>query len=157
MLNFNALPTDKPSQNNVADGTFKATIFSAKMVVSKTTGNEYLNVSFKLKDGGFVNENYFDSDKSFPQYAIGRLLRACNVDLNGTGTLKDIAKVIVNKEVIIDVVVNDKGYGSLDYSGNKEGIYKVDEVEITDTDNTEPTELSADVADAVYDTSDDDF
>lgn len=127
MLNFESLPKDKPSQNNVAEGTYKATVFKTEMRTSKESGNEYLNVSFKIDNGGFVNENYFDSDKPFLMYKLGRLLKACNVELKGNGSLKDVAKVIKGKKVIIDVIVNDKGYGSLDYSGNKEGIYPVTE------------------------------
>lgn len=127
MLNFESLPKDKPSQNNVAEGTYKATVFKTEMRTSKESGNEYLNVSFKIDNGGFVNENYFDSDKPFLMYKLGRLLKACNVELKGNGSLKDVAKVIKGKKVIIDVIVNDKGYGSLDYSSNKEGIYPVTE------------------------------
>lgn len=129
MVKFDALPKDKPSQNNVTDGRYTATIFDAKMVASKTTpGTEYLNVSFKVNDG-FVNENYFDSDKPFLLYKLGRLLKACKVELAGEGSLKDVAKVVKGKTVIIDVVVNDRGYGALDYSGNNEGIYSIDEIE----------------------------
>ena len=127
MLNFESLPKDKPSQNNVVEGTYKATVFKTEMRTSKESGNEYLNVSFKIDNGGFVNENYFDSDKPFLMYKLGRLLKACNVELKGNGSLKDVAKVIKGKKVIIDVIVNDKGYGSLDYSGNKEGNYPVTE------------------------------
>lgn len=129
MVKFDALPKDKPSQNNVTDGRYTATIFDAKMIASKTTpGTEYLNVSFKV-NGGFVNENYFDSDKPFLLYKLGRLLKACKVELAGEGSLKDVAKVVKGKTVIIDVVVNDRGYGALDYSGNNEGIYSIDEIE----------------------------
>jgi hypothetical protein len=127
MLNFEKLPQDKPNQNAVAEGRYTATVFKSQMMVSKTTNAEYLNVSFKIDNGGFVNENYFDSDKPFLLYKLGRLLKACNVTLNGEGTLKDVSKVIQGKKVIIDVAVNDKGYGSLDYSGNNEGIYGINE------------------------------
>lgn len=127
MLNFEKLPQDKPNQNAVSEGRYTAEIFKTQMMVSKTTNSEYLNVSFKIDNGGFVNENYFDSDKPFLLYKLGRLLKACNVTLSGEGTLKDVAKVIKGKKVIIDVAVNDKGYGSLDYSGNNEGIYGANE------------------------------
>lgn len=126
MLNFSKLPTAKPNNNSVAEGTYNATIFKSEMRKSKTNDNEYLNVSFKLDEGGFVNENYFDSDKPFLQYKLGQLLKACKVTLAGEGTLKDVQKVIQGKKVIIDVAVNDNGYGSLDYSGNHEGIYAPD-------------------------------
>lgn len=127
MVNFDSLPSDKPNQNTVAEGRYTATVFDAKMMVSKNTNSEYLNVSFKISTGGFVNENYFESDKPFLLYKLGRLLKACDVKLAGEGSLKDIAKVIKNKTVVIDVAVNDKGYGSLDYSGNNEGIYSLNE------------------------------
>ena len=125
MRQFNALPTNKPSQNSIKNGRYTATVFKTEMRVGKETNNEYLNVSFLCDGGGFVNENYFDSDKPFLQYKLGQLLKACNVNLEGEGTLKDVAKVIKGKKVIIDVVVNDKGYGALDYSGNNDGIYPV--------------------------------
>ena len=134
MINFDALPKDKPNNNTVTEGRYTATVFSAKMVESKTKpGTEYLNVSFKLDDGGFVNENYFDSDRPFLQYKLGQLLKACRVTLAGEGSLKDVSKVIVNKKVIVDVVVNDRGYGAVDYSGNNEGLYPAESITTTST------------------------
>lgn len=56
-------------------------------------------------------------------YKLGQLLKACGVTLSGEGTLKDVQKVIQGKKVIIDIVLNDNGYGTLDYSGTHEGIY----------------------------------
>ena len=126
MLNFNALPTEKPSNySKVGEGTYTAVVFKTQMVKGKTSENEYLNVSFKLDDGGFVNENYFDMDKPFLRYKLGRLLNACGVTLRGEGTLKDVAKVITGKKVIIDVALNDRGYPCLDYTEDREGIYPI--------------------------------
>ena len=151
MLNFESLPKDKPSQNNIVEGTYKATVFKTEMRVSKETGNEFLNVSFKIDNGGFVNENYFDSDKPFLMYKLGRLLKACNVELKGKGSLKDVAKVIKGKKVIIDVVVNDRGYGALDYSGDKEGIYPATENHAMNEEVSQAIEAST------IDMSDEDF
>ncbi len=148
MIQFNALPKDKPSQNTIKNGRYTATIFKCEMRTGKETGNEYLNVSFLCDGGGFVNENYFDSDKPFLQYKLGQLLKACSVNLEGEGTLKDVAKVIKGKKVIIDVVVNDKGYGALDYSGNNDGIYPVNSAA---KDDTETPELDADIDQAIDD------
>ena len=120
MIQFNSIPKDKPSQNTIKNGRYTATVFKCEMRNGKDTGTEYLNVSFLCDGGGFVNENYFDSDKPFLQYKLGQLLKACKVTLEGEGTLKDVAKVIKGKKVIIDVIVNDRGYGALDYSGNNE-------------------------------------
>ena len=151
MLNFESLPKDKPSQNNIVEGTYKATVFKTEMRVSKETNNEFLNVSFKIDNGGFVNENSFDSDKPFLMYKLGRLLKACNVELKGKGSLKDVAKVIKGKKVIIDVVVNDRGYGALDYSGDKEGIYPTTEDHVMDEEVSQAIEANT------IDMSDEDF
>lgn len=148
MIQFNSLPKDKPSQNTIKNGRYTATVFKCEMRTGKDTGTEYLNVSFLCDGGGFVNENYFDSDKPFLQYKLGQLLKACQVTLEGEGTLKDVAKVIKGKKVIIDVVVNDKGYGALDYSGNNDGIYPVNGATV---ESNEAPELDADLEQAIDD------
>ena len=156
MISFNNIPKDKPSQNSVAEGRYTASIFKTEMRVGKDAGTEYLNVSFKLDNGGFVNENYFDSDKPFLMYKLGRLLDACGVTLSGEGTLKDVAKVIKGKKVVVDVIINDKGYSALDYSNGHDGIYSIGEVEIT----AEPTAATLDpeITEAIEaDVVDDDF
>lgn len=120
---FDKLPTDKPS-SAVEPGKYSGTVFKSEMVTSKS-GNENLKVTFKLDDGGFVNEFYQESEIPFIQYKIGRLLEATKVKLEGEGSLKDIAKVIANRKVMIDVGVNDRGYNVVDYSGENQGLYPV--------------------------------
>lgn len=154
MLNFTSLPKDKPNNNSVAEGRYNAIVFKSEMRKSKESNNEYLNVSFKIDNGGFVNENYFDSDKPFLMYKLSRLLLACNTPLEGEGTLKDVAKVIQGKRVVIDVVVNDRGYGSLDYSGDKEGIYPIG---YTGNEELDPEVSQAIEANVEYVTDDTDF
>lgn len=153
MVNFDALPKDKPNNNSVAKGTYEAVIFDAKMVESKTGNGEYMNVSFKTASG-FVNENYFDSDKPFLQWKLGQLLKATNVTLKGEGTLKDIAKVVKGKKVMIDADVNDRGYACIDYSG--EGVYSIDTV--TQADVEAAAALDAELTEAIEaDILDEDF
>lgn len=154
MLNFTSLPKDKPNNNSVAEGRYNAIVFKSEMRKSKESNNEYLNVSFKIDNGGFVNENYFDSDKPFLMYKLSRLLLACNTPLEGEGTLKDVAKVIQGKRVVIDVVVNDRGYGSLDYSGDKGGIYPIG---YTGNEELDPEVSQAIEANVEYVTDDTDF
>lgn len=125
-IHFDNLPTEKPEGATTRTaGTFKARIVKAEIGKSKTSGNEQLVVSFKTEKGEFVNEYYQEGDSPFAMFKLGQLLLACAVKLQGEGTLKDISKVIINKDVIIDVVINDRGYGSLDYSKDKKGIMPV--------------------------------
>ena len=48
----------------------------------------------------FVNENYFESDKPFLMYKLGRLLKAV-VNYKGEGSLKDVAKVKGKKVIVM--------------------------------------------------------
>lgn len=150
-INFDKLPMDKPNGNaTVTEGRHLAQVEKAEMTTSKE-GNKYLRVTFKTKDGGFVNENYFDSDKPFLQYKLGRLLKATKVTLEGTGSLEDVAKLIKGKKVTIDVVVNDRGYGGLDYSDNKEGVYARDEVVTEEVEVESPVDTDVEEAVASFD------
>lgn len=151
-LNFDTIPTDKPSNiKPIEPGKYLAKITKAEMRVGKTSGNEYLSVSFKLEKGGFANDNYFDSDAPFNQYKIGRLLKACGVTLEGEFTLNDIRKVVVNKEVIIDAAANDRGYGVIDYSGKNEGIYATNETALEEARAVESNAqaLDQDITEAI--------
>lgn len=158
-INFDALPKDKPNGNStVTEGRHLAQVFKAEMTTSKE-GNKYLRVTFKTKDGGFVNENYFDSDKPFLQYKLSRLLKATGNSTTFQGCtnveLEDIIKVIRDKKVTIDVVVNDRGYGGLDYSDNKEGIYSRDEVVTEEIEVESP--VDDEIEAAVASDEDDEF
>lgn len=156
-LNFDNIPKEKPSNNTpVEDGRYLAKIIKAEMRVGKESGNEYLAVSFKIQQGGFVNENFFDSDKPFNNYKIGRLLNACGVKLEGDFTLNDIRKVIVNKDVLIDATSNDRGYGVLDFTGNNEGIYPTNETAFEEAKEAE-AEANVVLDDDITSAIDEDF
>lgn len=151
-LNFDKLPTEKPNSNSIEAGRYLAKIEKTEMVTKDTS--KYLRVTFKTKDGAFVSENYFDSDKPFVLYKLGRLLKATGVVLEGTGALEDVAKLIKNKKVYIEVAINDRGYAGLDYSDKKEGIYPA--TEEAEASIGTKVELDKDVETAIAD-EDDDF
>lgn len=155
-IQFDKLPKDKPNQNaTINPGRYLVKVTKAEMVERKEA-SDYLRVTFTTKDKETFTENFFEDPKPFLLYKISRLLLATNVQLEGEGTLKDIAKLIVGKKAIVDVTVNDKGYANLDFNDKKEGIYGTDEVVIGEVD-TEPEEepaLDEDVNEAIA--SDDD-
>lgn len=156
-INFDKLSTDKPNTNggNITEGRHLAQVHKAEMLKSKE-GNPYLKVTFITKDNGYASENYSESDKPFMMYKLARLLKATNVVLEGTGSLEDVAKLIKGKKVVIDVVLNDRGYAALDYSDTKEGVYARDEVVVGETEVEETTEVDADIEEAIA-SEDDDF
>lgn len=146
-IQFDKLPQAKPNQNaTVNPGRYLVKITKAEMVERKEA-SAYLRVTFTTQNKETFSENFFEDNKPFLQYKIGRLLKATDVVLEGEGSLKDIGKLIVNKKAIVDIDVNDKGYANLDFSDNKEGIYRVDEVVIGEVDK-EPT-LDPEVTEAI--------
>lgn len=110
MINFSELPKESPNMIPEAD-VYKARIVEATMKAPKDmTKPAYLNLKYQLTkhDGtsaGTMFDMLFDSDSSTLQYKLGRFLRACNIPLQGAMELSDIAKLVGNKEIVIDTKV----------------------------------------------------
>lgn len=152
-VTFDQIPKGKPNNYSKEPGLYDAIIFKAEKGVGKTSGEPNIQVSFKLDEGGFVNEYFTINDKQFNLYKLGRLLEACNVELQGQIDADAIRKVILNKRVSIQVDMNDRGYPTVDFSGESEGIYPVG-VNAKPEVEAEP-ELSPEVTEAIE--SDEDF
>jgi len=54
----------------------------------------------------------FDSEKEFLRYKLQRFLTALRLDLKGTFELKDLCKLINNKQLIVDVAIEDAKDGN---------------------------------------------
>lgn len=112
-INFDALPQDKPAGNLLDKGFYRAVIEKAEMKTPKSGGNQYLAVTFNLFDRegkakGKLWDNFFDVDKELPRYKIARLLTALGLQLSGSFELRDLTKIIVNKQLLVDVSVDEK-------------------------------------------------
>lgn len=107
-INYDSLPSVKP-ESTVPAGFYKATIIKAEMRVSKNSGQSYLSVQYDLNDGkqnvGKLFDMQFDSEKEFLRYKLQRFLTALRLDLRGTFELKDLCKLICNKQLIVDVTI----------------------------------------------------
>lgn len=107
-INYDALPSTKPSAT-VPAGFYKATIIKCEMRTSKSTGNSYLSVLYNLNNGkedvGKLYDMQFDSEKEFLRYKLQRFLTALRLDLKGTFELKDLCKLINNKQLVVDITV----------------------------------------------------
>lgn len=114
-INFDALPQDRPASGNLlAVGFYKAKVVKAEMKTPKNGGTDYLELTLDLTDGngkacGKFWERLFDSDKDLIRYKLMRFLYAIDADLAGsTFELKDLAKIVPNKEFIIDIGLDEK-------------------------------------------------
>lgn len=153
-INFDTLPKKKPGQSSIESGRYLAVV--EKTSIGNGPAGDYIKVIFKTKSDGNFSEIFSGGDAAFSRYKIGRLLDACKVELEGEGTLNDVAKLIIAKKVTVDVTVNDKGYAGLDFTGTQEGVYARDEVVTEEIEDTpEAPALDSDVSKAI--TEDDDF
>lgn len=111
-INFDSLPSNKPYSIPEA-GTYYATIESAEMKRGKdATKPPYLNLKYKLKtaDGksaGSIYDIIAESEHSLMQYKLKRFLIALGISFEGEFELKDIAKLCVGKEIILDTKIEE--------------------------------------------------
>ena len=106
MINFDALPTSKPAGGGalLEKGRYAAVVKDAKMKTS-SKGTKYLTVMFQTKTNPAVNvfDNFFDSDKPLVMFKLGQFLRALPNTISGQLTLEDIAKICMNKEMVVAI------------------------------------------------------
>lgn len=109
MINFDTLPQDNPFA--LPDiGVYRGKIVEAEMKAGKDLAKPpYLNLKIDLynKDHKKVCSIYdilAESDSNVIMYKISRLVRACGIPLVGAMELKDLAKVILNKDIALDIM-----------------------------------------------------
>lgn len=111
-INFDSLPGNKPYSVPPA-GTYYATIESAEMKQGKDASKPpYLNLKYKLKtqDGksaGLLFDIIAESEHSLMQYKLKRFLIALGISFEGEFELKDISKLCVGKEIILDTKIEE--------------------------------------------------
>lgn len=115
MINFEALPQENPFALPDPD-IYMATIMEADMRNNKTDATKppYLNIKYNLMkaDGtsaGTLYDIISDSDNATVQYKTGRFIRACEIPLQGSMELKDLAKIVKGKRIVVDVAHDTKG------------------------------------------------
>lgn len=117
MINLDSLPVNNefavPKPGMYVAKVAKAEVKAGK-VVDGVQKQDSLSVVFDLLDAsgkktGTVFESFYDSDKQFLQYLIGRFIKACGIPLSGSMTLQDIGKLVVGKTIGMDVTNREWG------------------------------------------------
>ena len=54
-------------------------------------------------------DGQYESDKQLTKYKLARFLQACGIPLVGTMELKDIANLVLNKDIVVDTSVDESG------------------------------------------------
>lgn len=112
-INFDALPTK--NEYHVEADVYLARIEEAEMRKPKDPAKpEYLNLKYRLtrhdgKSAGIMFDGQYESDKQIVQYKLSRFLQACGIPLVGTMELRDIANLVLNKEIVVDTKVDESG------------------------------------------------
>lgn len=117
-INFDTIPTTNGSGFAlVPEGKHRAKVNKAEMrqAFDKTKPDE-LNLTLECfdKEGNSIGivfdtlKEVGNTDKGTESqlYKVGRFVRACGIELTGSVDLKDIAKLVVGKEVIVDIEHN---------------------------------------------------
>jgi len=117
-IHLDNIPKDKPADMNgfplPAPGFHIGTIVKATMKPSKTPGAEdYIAIEIKLADGSIVYDNIYNTEKAAVQYKLGRLITACKLPLVGSIEMPDLARVIVNKQIVADICVKPNTYNGV--------------------------------------------
>ena len=113
MINFDTLPTT--SEYTVKADVYLAHIEKAEMRTPKTQGKpDYLNLQYRLTrhngtKAGVMFDGQYESDKQLIQYKLARFLKACKIPLKGQMELKDIATLVLNKDIVVDTSVDESG------------------------------------------------
>lgn len=113
MINFDTLPTT--SEYNVEADVYLAHIEKAEMRKPKDPQKpEYLNLQYRLtrhngKKAGVMFDGQYESDKQLIQYKLARFVKACGIPLKGQMELKDLATLVLNKDIVVDAVVDESG------------------------------------------------
>lgn len=123
---FNSLPTQKTfdaegktKKIEVEAGIYKAKVVDAAMKQKKDGSGQYLNIRMQLTKGdgapaGTLWDIISESSAAVCLYKLSRLLRACNIPLEGTMELEDIGKIIKGRELVVDVGPDKTGRMGVD-------------------------------------------
>ena len=113
MINFDSLPTS--NEYSIEADVYLAHIEKAEMRTPKEAGKpDYLSLQYRLtrhngKKAGVMFDAQYDSDKQLMQYKLGRFLKACGIPLKGQMELKDIATLVLNKDLVVDTSIDESG------------------------------------------------
>lgn len=113
-INFDALPTDKPY--SLPDpGLYLAQIEKAEMKSPKDPAKKpYLSLQYQLynkegKKSGKLFDLLPDSEHEFVLYKLSRFIKALEIPMHGNFELKDLTKIVVGKQMLVDVTIDNKG------------------------------------------------
>lgn len=121
MINFDKLPTSNGGDFSVVADVYLAHIEKAEMRTPKPKTDEsgflvqrpdYLSLQYRLtrhdgKKAGVMFDMLVESEKQAMLYKLSRFLQACGIPLKGQMELKDLANLVLNKEIVVDTKVDE--------------------------------------------------
>lgn len=110
-ISFSQTPLTNP-YTIAKPGYYRFTITGAEMRQGKDMAKPpYLNMTYALVDAkgnkaGNVFDRVFDSDKPAVLFKMNRLNLALGLGLNTAVELKDLAKIVINRRGVVEIVNN---------------------------------------------------
>lgn len=114
-INFDTAPDVKPAQGaDIPKGTYLAKIEAAEMKQPQDQSKpQYLSITLAITDPesntplGKLWDIMTESTNSYVQYKAKRLVKACGLKLSGEVELSDIGKLIVGKDIKVDITIQE--------------------------------------------------
>lgn len=112
-INFNALPSEKPAMGGgaiIPKGQYLAVIEKAEMKQGQDMSKPpYLNLQLDISDEasgtkmGKLFHILTESNHPLPMFQLKRIIESLHLPITGDFELKDLAKMIQGKKIIVDV------------------------------------------------------
>lgn len=107
-INYTALPGSRPN-NIIPKACYLARIEIAEMKTPKQEGKkDYLNLRYALqtpegKNVGKIYDILSESEQPLMQFKLQRFIQALELPITGVFELKDLVKMVLNKQLLVDV------------------------------------------------------
>ena len=117
-INMDSLPNEKAFGTVIPKGTYHARINKAIMKQGNDTSKPpYFTAECDITDiasGTSMGKfwiNLFESEANLCRYQLRRFIEACGLNIKGEFELKDLTKMVVGREILVDIKPEDRKDG----------------------------------------------
>ena len=120
-INMNSLPdpTQKPANGTIIPkGMYMAKIVKAEMKTPRSGKADYFSAECNITDptsGASMGKfwiNLYESEAPLVRYQLSRFIFATGLRISGEFELKDLTKMVIGRELMVDICPEDRKDGS---------------------------------------------
>lgn len=120
-INMNSLPNpnEKPANGTIIPkGMYLAKIVKAEMKTPKSGKADYFSAECNITDptsGAQMGKfwiNLYESEAALVRYQLSRFIYATNLNIVGDFELKDLTKMVIGRELMVDICPEERKDGT---------------------------------------------